>query len=334
MLVALAGVLVPGSRWRGALAVALVVAAAASSFLALRQAPVAPAAHRDELAQIRRPVRNDKLLFLGRDNFIAHEMRRARVFAPITNYYNVDEVDKLQAPIDGIEKLDFDAASAKVLNRVRFVLTTSSAMVGDPPPEFREVGRTRSFVLWKRRGEVAPRMTLDEGVSPGAVLDCSTPEGRRLSRSEGIAAVWPRPPVQGSIEAWEPSDQPTHARPATQALELASGDWQISLQYDSRRPITVRAPGLEERLSANLDFRGPSPYLAVGTVSVQRRGELPVTVEVDRPNAIARLLGAPSEAHLRGLAAAPEGEIERVPLREACGRYVDWYRVTGEGGPG
>jgi hypothetical protein len=327
MIITLGGVLVPGSRLRFAVAVVLVPAALLSSFLALRQAPVAPAGHRSELAEIRRPVRNDKLLFLGRDDFIAHEMRRARVFAPIINYFNVAEVAKLEPSKGGREKFDFDAVSKRVLDRVRFALTTSAGPASEAPEAFREVARTANFVLWKRQGPVEPRETLDEGLAAGAVLDCTTPEGRRLSRQDGIAAVWPAPPVEGPADAWEPSPEATDQRTATQTLDLPPGDWAISLQYDSRRPIEVSAPGLSERLPANLDFRGPSPYFPVGAISVDRETSIPITVQVDRPNLVARLLRAPNDAHLRGVAATPLDPVERVPLGEACDRYVDWYRL-------
>ncbi|MGI9557789.1 MAG: hypothetical protein ACR2N5_07595, partial [Solirubrobacterales bacterium] len=327
MIVALAGVLVPGSRLRFAVAVVLIPAALLSSFLALRQAPVAPGAHRAEIAEIRRPVRNDKLLFLGRDDFIAHEMRRARVFSPITNFFNVEEVDKQQSFQEGREKFDFDAVSDQVLGRMDFALTTNAGPASEPPEGYQRIAETDSFVLWKRRGPTEPRETLDEGVSPGAILDCTTREGRRLSRQSGVAAVWPAPPIEAPVDAWEPSDEATHSRAATQTLELPPGEWDISLQYNSRRPIDVTAPGLEERLPANLDFRGPSPYFPVGVVSVEEETSLPVTIEVERPNVLARVLRAPNEANLRGLAATPVGPIEHVDLSEACDRYVDWYRL-------
>jgi len=328
MIIALAGLLVPGSRIRFAVAILLVPAALVSSFLALRQAPVAPSAHRSELADIRRPVRNDKLLFLGRDDFIAHEMRRARVFAPIINHYNVDEVDKLVPFQDGREKFDFDAVSTQVLDRVTFALTPSAGPASQAPDAFELVDTTASYKLWKRTGPVEPRETLDEGVSPGAVLDCSTRQGRRISEKDGVASVWPTAPVEAAVDAWQPSAEASDGKLATQALELPQGEWEISLQYDSRRPIEVSAPGLSERLPANLDFRGPSPYFTVGVVSVDEQTSLPVTVEVDRPNLLARLLGAPNEAHLRGLAATPVGPVEQVPLAEACDRYVDWYQLS------
>ena len=68
------------------------------------------------------------------------------------------------------------------------------------------------------------------------------------------------------------------------------------------------------------------------------------TVTVDRPPLIGRLLGTESRAYLGRLVATPlqpteNGEVvpieeiggddlrERVPLSEACGRYVDFYEV-------
>ena len=53
-----------------------------------------------------------------------------------------------------------------------------------------------------------------------------------------------------------------------------------------------------------------------------------VYAEPATPNALARILGAPNEAHLRSLTATslePDA-VRRVPVREACGEYVDWYR--------
>ena len=54
-----------------------------------------------------------------------------------------------------------------------------------------------------------------------------------------------------------------------------------------------------------------------------------VSVEPERPNLIGRLLRAPDEAHLRSLTATPldPGAVERIPVRQTCGKYVDWYRV-------
>ena len=75
----------------------------------------------------------------------------------------------------------------------------------------------------------------------------------------------------------------------------------------------------------------------MGELAVRRRGPIRFTVSVERPPLAGRLLGTKSVAHLGAIAASPAGrggpipgEAERrVPLRRACGRYVDWYRPPG-----
>jgi hypothetical protein len=121
--------------------------------------------------------------------------------------------------------------------------------------------------------------------------------------------------------------------PVTQTLRLPAGRWQISIAYDSTRPLQVTVPGLRANLPANLDYRGATPYYPVGEVRVQRSGPVRFTVGVERPPLAGRLLGTTSQAHLGAIAASPAGsggpvpgEAERqIPLRKACGEYVDWY---------
>jgi hypothetical protein len=125
--------------------------------------------------------------------------------------------------------------------------------------------------------------------------------------------------------------EPTDGSPATQELELPSaGKWLISLEYDSRRALYVRAPdlGLDTAVAPNLDFRGETPTFPVGEVTVDGPTTAEVSVEPEQPNLLARFLHAPNEAHLRSLTATPLGPdaIRTVPLRDACGEYVDWFR--------
>ena len=82
-------------------------------------------------------------------------------------------------------------------------------------------------------------------------------------------------------------------------------------------------------LRTNLLFRGPSPYYPVGSLEVRRPGEVLFEVSVDDPPSIGRLLGTESKAYLTGLAATrSDPPRQAVPLRGACGRYVDWYEVA------
>ena len=106
---------------------------------------------------------------------------------------------------------------------------------------------------------------------------------------------------------------------ATATLDLPAGRWNLSLQYDATRPITVSADGFEQTLPGNLDFRGPGPYWPAGTIDVDG-GPVEVEVTVDDPPLAGRLLGAHSVAHLGPLAAVKDGE----PTAN-CAGYVDWY---------
>jgi hypothetical protein len=118
-----------------------------------------------------------------------------------------------------------------------------------------------------------------------------------------------------------------------QTLELPSGRWEISIQYDATQPIRVSAPGFSETLPANLDYRGSVPYFPVGLLSADSRGPVRFTVAVEDPPFLGRVLGTKAKAHLGAIAASPAGaggpipgEAERsIPLERACGRYVDWF---------
>ena len=315
------------------LGVALLLAGGLSSFLVLRGAAVAPDAHASQLAAIRDRVKGEDVLFLGRDDFIGWELRGSGdITGVVTNFYDVEDArPRFKKGEGGGEKFDVDALFPRELDEFRYVLATAGGPASSVPPRFRPVERTHDYVLYERTGITGRRRTLDEGVEPGAVLGCGTPSGRRIVREGGTAVVWRTPPVVVGPEEWQPAAEASDGAPATASLRLPeAGRWLLSLAYDSRRPLRVRAPqvGLDTTVAANLDFRGETPFFPVAEVSAKRSGRIAVTVEPQRPNLLARLLGAPNEAHLRSLSATPlwRGAIERIPLRDACGEYVDWYR--------
>jgi hypothetical protein len=331
-LIAFGGLLAWPGRWRWAragLALALAAGMAISSFLVLRQAPVGPTDHADQLAELRPLVAGQKVLFLGRDNFVAYELRGARPFTAVRNYYDPHYVKPNLRLDDVFRKFDFDSVTAATLDRFPYVITTRAAYASGPPPAFEAVRETPDFVLWKRTGPVGPRRVLDEGEHPGTEFDCST---------IGLLAPWPaeahvfsRPPVVGGT--WSPGSTVEAGSPVTQTLDLPAGSWEISIQYDSTQPLRVSAQGFEETLPANLDYRGSVPYFPVGELTVPHRGPVEFTVDVRDAPTVGRLLGTKAEAHLGAIAASPAGaggpmpgEAERtVPLTRACGRYVDFY---------
>jgi hypothetical protein len=330
----------PASLWPAALALALALAvgAALSSFLVLRQAPVGPPDHANQLAELRPLVQGRKVLFLGRDNFIVYELRGSRPFTAVRNYYDPNYVRPNLRLTDVFRKFDFDSVTPATLGRFPYVITTRAAYASGPPPGFRPLRETSDFVLWKRAGPVGERRTLAEGDRPGEPLDCSSSRGRRLSHGGGTATVFEAPPVIGGT--WSPSPTVESGSVSSQVLTLPPGHWWISVQYDSTRALHIRAPGMDATLPGNLDYRGSVPFHAAGQLTVRPGGPVRFTVSVERPPLAGRLLGAYSVAHLGTIAASPAagdrhqtpipgaGE-RRIPLRRACGRYLDWFRSPG-----
>ncbi len=182
----------PGTLLRGALALALGLGIAVSSFLVLRQAPVAPTNHADQLAELRPLVQGHDVLFLGRDNFVAYELRGARAFTAVRNYYDPNYVKPDLRLQDVFRKFDFDSVTPRTLARFPFVITTRAAYASGPPPAFRPMRRTPDFVLWKRTGPLGPRRTLAEGADPGAISQLSSGRPRGAGSARPVFAT---PPV-------------------------------------------------------------------------------------------------------------------------------------------
>lgn len=123
---------------------------------------------------------------------------------------------------------------------------------------------------------------------------------------------------------------------AFQELRLGAGRWDVSLQYDSSTPVTLLGPGLRASLPPSLEPLGP--YWYAGTLHVRRSGMVRIVIAPARLPLIGRLTGAfgltraPAPTGLRPLgriAATPAPAREyAVPLARACGRYVDWYRLS------
>jgi hypothetical protein len=315
------------------LIVAFAAAAAFSTLLPLRQSAVGPDYHLQEMLRMRPIVDGQNVLFLGRDNFVSWELIGSEVYAPITNHYDVEETHSLYRATDLNAKFDWDNVPQFVMNRFNWVVTTSAAMQSQAPRGFVPRLRTGDFILWHRDHPVGQRRTLYEPLNPGAPLDCGNPEQAPITKVNGTATVFTVQPVLGKV--WNPSPALTQTKPAHMRLYLTPGHWDLSIQYASTQPLylTASGPGLADPFSAdlrtNLLFRGPSPYYPVGSFDVQRAGTVVVSVDVGDPPLVGRLLRTESKAYLAGLAATRSDPArETIPLRQACGRYVDWYEVA------
>jgi hypothetical protein len=184
-------------------------------------------------------------------------------------------------------------------------------------------------VLWKRHGPTPRLHIIEKDGTPGAVLDCATAEGRGIARRPGTATVLPEP-VVNSRKAWSDShfDAPGAA---TQRLRLGPGRWALSLQYHSQVPLTVSAPGLRVGLPASLDgmyltHRAQGAFWAAGRLHARHGGPVTVTVSARKPSRFQRLVGVRRQVWLGPLAATQAGSAN-VPLRSACGRFVDHFTV-------
>lgn len=303
-----------------ALATVFAIAAAASSFLILRQAPVGPEEHMQELAEIRPLVQGEKLLFLGRDNFFAYELRGSRPFTHVRTFYNADLFVEPNFELERVgSKFDFDSVTGETLARFPYVLTTKAAYASGPPPGYTWAAETESYMLW-RRGNQLPvdRLPGETNDEPGRIGGCPG-----NPTSVGVLAA---APVQALPAKWSDATI-ENGDLATIELQLGPGTWDLSLQYDATRAVTLtdELGSLDETVPGNLDYRGTGPFWPAGRVEVPGEDVVEITASVEAPPLTGRLLGAHSVAHLGAIAAS---SARREPLGRpgpACDLYVDWY---------
>ena len=301
-----------------ALAVAALFAVGAgySTFLTLRNAQVGASAHERELASFRPLVEGSKVLYLSNDNFGGMRLYGAQVTvppiqSPVPYTLRTGKTYAAGAP------LDFDFADTATLDRFDYVVTTAAALQSTPPPNFRLVRSTPSFRLWQRTGPTPEhRLMPTEAELNGALLDCDTPDGRRIERSGGTAVVTTPPvlvkgPAGGGVGA---------GASTTLDLTLPPGRHALSLQYRSPQTLVLSAPGLRTELPATLD--GLGPYWPAGEVEVPSSGRLSLKLELEKPSP---LFSRSQFATVPQLAfSSPEG-VQRRPVADACGTWVDWY---------
>jgi hypothetical protein len=194
------------------------------------------------------------------------------------------------------------------------------------------VRTTSHFELFARRGAARARAILNEQQFPGATLDCSQRSGRALAASPGIAAVRTAPVTSS---AWRngagaplavsnpPAVYMTRGQVAFSTLRLKPGRVQLSLSYWTSFVLTLRVGAASVHLTPTLEPYGPLWEAAV----ISTRGG-PVTVRLQVGAGHASM--ANGGAVVGPIYAVPvRGQDTIVPLKAACGRYVDWYRLAG-----
>jgi hypothetical protein len=285
-----------------------------SSYLVLRNAFVGPGDHTAELRSLRHYLRGRQTLALFYDDYIQWELLGQPVSSPLIPGPTPVGFNP-QKPWSYGQPLDFDSVTAEDLNRFAYVITTRTQAQSQPPSNFQLVATSRSYEVWKRVGPTEPHQVLAESGSSGARLDCRKQSGRKLTRKPGFAMVRV-PPRQFSLTPLVPGgDESVKVR-------LPPGTWEVSIPFTSDQPITVRGGGLDRWLPPNLDRAGE-----IWRVGVLRSDGTPITLNIRM--ARGGTFGSTSQYFApEALLAAPVTPDRRMPLREACGRFVDWYSLS------
>jgi hypothetical protein len=294
----------------GGVALGLFTVLGISSILALRFMPVGPLTHDQQLAKLRPLVKGKTVFYLGNDEFGSWYLRGARVLQP--GFGGLPSRPE-KAPTY-LQSTDFDTTYVGSLDQVDAVIGTTDASGSEPPPNFRLVTTSGPFGLWERTGPGDIRGTLSsEHGQPGQLFDCQSAEGKAVLSGGGTAGIR-MPPVYVSVPALQAGQ--AVSVPAT----LKPGRWDIGLAYAWRAGVRVTAPGVSRTLPATLDRQGQ--FFPVGRTTVSAAGPTTIRVQAEKPrwNSPRVMFGSAY------LAITPVGTQRTVPLKQACGKYLDWYK--------
>ncbi len=345
LLVSLRALLEPPRQWlRYACGILVLIAAAASTFLALRDAPVGFDQRELGLERLAARAQGEPVAFLGVDRFAGYYLRGTLARAP-AGYVPEEIAARPEKTWQQGLAADFDSLDPGQLDKFDYAITTTAAFQSTPPANFTRVATDGDYVLWKRHGDTPRAKVLpDERGDPGAVYDCDgAPPKRRgaaVVLAEPVVAGYekwrtPAPPaakVAGQERGWQAPGT------ATVSIDLpAAGDYALSLQYHSQVPLTVSFDGDQvAQLPASVDGMylsgaGRGAFWPAGQVSGAAAGEHQVTVEAAKPAGLAGTLDARRLVWLGDLAASPAVAPRTVALAQACGRYVDHYAYDRKG---
>ena len=309
--------------------------ALASTFLALRAAPVGfDERQRDLEVLAERVGPDDDLVFLGVDRFAGYYLRGTLARSP-GGYVPAEIGGRTAKTWQQGQQLDFDNLDTKKLNRQEYAITTASGYQSTPPPNWEEIAREGDYVLWRRAGEGPVLEILPEegGVSPddgnpGAVLDCES-EHAGVVAGGGTATILDDP-VTGGQEDWEPGFRLEAPATASQTLEIPAGNWELALQYHSQVPLIVSADGeAVAELPPSLEGfylvgAGRGAFWPAGQVATDG-GPVEIEVEAAEPSGLQDALGVERQVWLGRVALSSDIPPRAAPIGDVCGRYVDHY---------
>lgn len=329
--------------WAGFAAV-FVAGAAYSSFLVLRETPIAPPGHGAELNAFRSELQGSDVLYGGQDRYAAYELQGADTAVPLVEFPEDEVEESATKPFDtgdAYSPIDFDSFNYFTLNHHKYLITGAASWNSQAFANFKQVARTPSFILWKARSKAfRNRRTAVEGTEAAAQMHCASPETQIFTATSGTASVFPDPVAFGQKTAWSNGAMLQTGESTSQTLQLPPGRYRLSIQYFSPVGMTLTAPGFEQDLIPALDGQRPDTislandgqYWPAGVYEqTGPGGPVEFTVAAAEPTGIQDIVGYDGISFIGHLVAVPEGPHEFVPLSETCGRWIDWYK--GESAP-
>jgi len=299
-----------------AVAAAFLALAAHSSFQTLRNEPVWPNESTAELTSLAGETRGQNVVDLVTTDYAEWLFHDSYMSSIADNTINLAQIGpRPNKPFVYGTGTDFDSINFALLPRFTWVVTSNSPYASQPPDSFVLIRKLRLYELWKRvQRSVPSRQVIEKPGEPGAVLDCRSAAGRAISRHPGMAAVMSKPVIVplGFIGA---------GAAETVKVPLPRGTWALSLQYTSATVLEITVRQRTWRMPAYLDR--PGPWFIVGNVT-STGAPATLTIHADQP---ASFTGPSLGAAPTAIAATRVPDTRAlIPLRRACGRYVDWYR--------
>jgi hypothetical protein len=317
------------------LAVAFIAAAAYSSLLVLRDAPVGPPGHGAELRAFLPDLQGKPVLYAGQDRYAAYELLGADTHVPLVEFPDPEVSPNPEKPFDtgdAYSPIDFDSFSVGTLDGFPYVITGGAAWNSEAPPNFRRLAATPSFLLWERTGATPEdRHVLLEGTDAAAKAGCASPEIRILLANSGQASLFGTPAIAAKAR-WAPGNVLGTGESASQAIELPAGRWRLSLQYFSPFGLSLSAPGFHHELEPALDGQRPNTislandgqFWPAGEL-VSRGGPVRFTIAAEDATSLQSLTAYAGKAQVGNLVAVAAQPRRLVPLGEACNGWIDWY---------
>ncbi len=344
LLVALRALLEPDGRdpatyARYGFGAIVLVAAAGSTLLALRAAPVGYDDRQAGLEALAERVDGESVAFLGVDRFAGYYLRGTLARAP-AGYVPEEIAARPEKTWQQGQAADFDTLEAGKLDKFRYAITTTAAYASTPPSNFDPVVRAGDYVLWRRQGETPrSRVVPGENGQIGELLGCS-----ELGDRDGSATVltsgelvpyteWKLPPL---VDDAAGGQERAFAAPGEARVEISvglSGVYALSLQYHSQVPLEVVVDGetvaeLPPSLDGMyLDGAGRGAFWPAGEVEHADPGDIEVKVRAAEPSGLADAVGAERRVWLGAVAAIRRDPAQTVPLDRACGLYVDHFKL-------